>query len=30
MAAEDQGVLDIEVAARTQSVDGIADWRPVN
>jgi hypothetical protein len=27
MAAEDQGVLDIEVAARTQSVDGIADWR---
>ena len=27
IAAEDQGVLDIEVAARTQSVDGIADWR---
>lgn len=27
MATEDQGVLDIEVAARTQSVDGIADWR---
>jgi hypothetical protein len=27
MAAEDQGVLDIEVAARTQSVDEIADWR---
>jgi hypothetical protein len=27
MAAEDQGVLDIEVAARSQSVDGIADWR---
>jgi hypothetical protein len=27
MAAEDQGVLDIEVAARAQSVDGIADWR---
>jgi hypothetical protein len=27
LAAEDQGVLDIEVAARTQSVDGIADWR---
>jgi hypothetical protein len=27
MAAEDQGVLDIEVAARTESVDGIADWR---
>jgi hypothetical protein len=27
MAAEDQGVLDIEVAARTQSVDGVADWR---
>jgi hypothetical protein len=27
MAAEEQGVLDIEVAARTQSVDGIADWR---
>jgi DDE family transposase len=27
IAAQDQGVLDIEVAARTQSVDGIADWR---
>jgi Transposase DDE domain len=27
LAAEDQGVLDIELAARTQSVDGIADWR---
>ncbi|GAA4536140.1 IS1634 family transposase [Mycobacterium paraffinicum] len=27
IAAEDQGVLEIEVAARTQSVDGIADWR---
>jgi len=27
MAAEDQGVLDIEVAARTERVDGIADWR---
>ena len=27
IAAEDQGVLDIEVAARTQRVDGIADWR---
>ncbi len=27
IAAEDQGVLDIEVPARTQSVDGIADWR---
>ncbi len=27
LAAEDQGVLDIEVPARTQSVDGIADWR---
>jgi hypothetical protein len=27
MAAEDQGVLDIEVAARSQSVDGIAGWR---
>lgn len=27
IAAEDQGVLDIEVAARTESVDGIADWR---
>jgi hypothetical protein len=27
IVAEDQGVLDIEVAARTQSVDGVADWR---
>ena len=27
IAAEGQGVLDIEVPARTQSVDGIADWR---
>jgi hypothetical protein len=27
IAAEDQGVLDMEVAARTQPVDGIADWR---
>jgi hypothetical protein len=27
IAAQDQGVLDIEVAARTQSFDGIADWR---
>lgn len=27
IAAQDQGVLDIEVPARTQSVDGIADWR---
>jgi len=27
IAAENQGVLDIEVAARTQPVDGIADWR---
>jgi hypothetical protein len=27
IAAEDQGVLDIEVAARTQSIDCIADWR---
>ncbi len=27
IAAEDQGVLDIEVSARTQSIDGIADWR---
>lgn len=27
IAAEDQGALDIEVPARTQSVDGIADWR---
>jgi hypothetical protein len=24
---EDQGVLDFEVAARTQPVDGVADWR---
>ena len=27
IAAEDQGVLDIEVPSRTQSVDGVADWR---
>lgn len=27
IAAQDQGVLDIEVPARTQSVDGVADWR---
>lgn len=27
IAAQDQGVLDIEVPARIQSVDGIADWR---
>ena len=27
IAGEDQGVLDIEVAARTQRVDGVADWR---
>ena len=27
IAAEDQGVLDIDVAARTESVDCIADWR---
>jgi hypothetical protein len=27
IAADDQGVLDIEVAARIQSVDSIADWR---
>ena len=27
IVAEDQGVLDIEVAARTQHVDGVADWR---
>jgi Transposase DDE domain len=27
IVAEDQGVLDFEVAARTQSVDGVADWR---
>ncbi|GFG50761.1 hypothetical protein MAGR_22020 [Mycolicibacterium agri] len=27
IAAQDQGVLDIEVPARTQSIDGIADWR---
>jgi hypothetical protein len=27
IAAEDQGVLDIKVPVRTQSVDGIADWR---
>ncbi|GAB5896412.1 hypothetical protein OKHIL_22190 [Mycolicibacterium mageritense] len=24
---QDQGVLDIEMPARTQSIDGIADWR---
>jgi len=27
LVAEDQGVLDFEVAARTQSVEGVADWR---
>ncbi len=27
IAAQDQGVLEIEVPARTESVDGIADWR---
>ena len=27
IAAEDQGVLDMEVSARTQSIDGVADWR---
>lgn len=27
IAAEDQGVLDIEVAARAQRVDSVADWR---
>lgn len=27
IATQDQGVLDIEVGARTESVDGIADWR---
>jgi len=27
MVAEDQGVLDIEVAARTQRVDAVGDWR---
>jgi hypothetical protein len=27
IAAQDQGVLDIEVPARSQRVDGIADWR---
>lgn len=27
IAAEGQGVLDIEVAARTQSIKGVADWR---
>ncbi len=27
MVAEDQGVLDIEVPARTQRVDAVADWR---
>ena len=27
IAAGDQGVLDIEVAARAQRVDDVADWR---
>jgi hypothetical protein len=27
LASQDQGVLDIEVATRTERVDGIADWR---
>jgi hypothetical protein len=27
MVAEDQGVLDIEVAARTQRMDAVGDWR---
>ena len=27
IAAQDQGVLDIEVGARTQGVDGVAEWR---
>ena len=27
IAAQDQGALDIEVAARTQRVDDVADWR---
>lgn len=27
IVAEDQGILDIEVPARTQSVDAVADWR---
>ena len=27
IVAEDQGVLDFEVAARTQRVEGVADWR---
>ena len=27
MVGEDQGILDIGVAARTQRVDGVADWR---
>ncbi|GAB3039713.1 IS1634 family transposase [Mycobacterium bourgelatii] len=27
IAAQDQGVLDIEAPARTQSIDAIADWR---
>ena len=28
LIAEDQGVLDNEVSARTQSVEGVADWAP--
>lgn len=27
IAAEDQGVLDIEVSARAQRMDAVADWR---
>jgi len=27
LVAEDQGVLDFEGAAQTQSVEGLADWR---
>ena len=27
IVAEDQGVLDFDVAARTQRVEGVADWR---
>ena len=27
LVAEDQGVLNFEVPARTQSVEGVADWR---
>ena len=27
LVAEDEGVLDFEVAVRTQSVKGLADWR---